>query len=1053
MSIPSQRRGIVAWFAGNPVAANLLMFALLLGGLLGLSDIRQEITPDFQIPGIRITMAYPGATPEEVEQSLVLAIERALREVDDITNVSSTAAEGSATLTAELRREAEPTVVLQEVRDALSRIVSFPAEAEPPRVSLRRHGFYVISIGVAATLDRETRQALGRAIQRRLLALPGVARVEIRGGARPEIHLEVPAARLREYDLDLETIAQRVRAASRDHPAGKLETDAGEILLRTTGRREQAREFADIPLRQDLDGARLRLGDIAHLEDGFAESRQLFEFDGRPGLRLDVYQVDGARPVRLAHQVRELVDELDAQLPDEIRLSVQNDRSQRYAERRDILLKNGALGLLLVIVALGIFLDPRLAFWVTVSIPVVFIGSFAFLPWMDVTLNMISLFAFILAIGIVVDDAIIVGENIHARHREGLPLREAVPAGASEMALPVSVAVGTNILAFLPLLGVPGAVGQFMRDLPVVASVVFAVSLIEALLVLPAHLRGGTARREKAPRSRIARLHARAAASLDRLRDGPYRRLLVRAIAHRYLVLILFGGGVALVAAWYASGRIDLTWRPEVPGNRVDAELDMPVDASREQTLAVVRRIEQAGLRAVEALGGRQYLESRFVRLGSRRPTFGEVSMILVPDDRRPFTQEEFTREWRRQLGPLPEAKSLFFEYLVGPGGNRALRLDLSHPDRRVLTEAARELARRLRAIEGVVDVSDGTDTGKRQLRVSPTAEARALGLDEAAIGRQLRHAWYGAEVRRLLRDGEEVKILVRLPAAQRASLAALADFPLRTADGGQVPLSRVAEIVWGRAYAAIQRENGRRVLRVAASIDKARANGRQVRAALESKVLPALTARYPDLEWAFAGGRRDRQKTFDYIFRGLAWAALAMFALFAVLFRSYAQALVVMATIPFSVAAAVAGHVLMGRDLSSVSLYGMIALGGLVVNGALVLTLRLNALRARQASEALLHAALSRFRPILLTALTTSVGLAPLLFETSVQALFLVPMAIALTFGTLASALVVLILIPALHAVLDDLRRILGVPGDDPEGDRNPVSPSQPSPASGRRG
>lgn len=1018
---------MIAWFADNPVAANILVMALLLGGFLGLHDMRQEITPDFSIPGVRITMAYPGATPEEVEQGLVLALERALRDIEDVTATSSVAAEGSATVTGELREGAEPTVVLQEVRDAVSRITSFPAEAEPPRVALRRHGFYVISIGVAADLASEERQALGEAVRRRLEALPDVSRVEVRGGASPEIHFEIPSRALHDYDLTLTEVARRVREASADLPAGRLEASAGELLLRTPGRKERAREYGRIPLLHDAQGGRVDLEDIARIEDGFAENRQLFEFNGRPGLRLDVYQVERGRPVALARQVRELVDELNAQLPDEIALSVQNDRSERYAERRAILLKNGAIGLVLVILALSLFLDARLALWVTFSIPVVFIGSFAFLPMFDVTLNMISLFAFILAVGIVVDDAIIVGENIHARRQAGLPMPEAVRIGASEMALPVIFAVATNILAFIPLMSVPGAVGQFMRHLPIVAAVVFAVSLIEALLVLPAHLRGSRTTLAVSAttglRARLRRLHAATAQGLDRWRDGPFRRLVTGVLAHRYLTILLFLAGLSLVIAWYAAGRIDLTWRPEIPGDRVDAELDMPVDASMTQTLAAVRKIEKAGLRAIEALGGRQYLASWFARTGSRRPTFGEVSMILVPDDQRPFSQEAFTREWRRQLGDMPEAKSLFFEYLVGPGGNRSLRLDLSHPDRRVLSQAARELATRLAEMEGVVDVSDGTAEGKRQLLITPTARGRQLGLDERTLGGQLRDAYYGAEVRRLLRDGEEVKVLVRLPPPERADLGVLSEIPLRLDGDLQVPLSQVADIRWGRAFAAINRENGRRVLRVSASIDKAHSNGRQIRGRLEQSILPQLGARYPDLHWEFSGGRRDRQSTFDYIFRGLMWAGLAMFALFAVLFRSYAQALVVMATIPFALAGAVAGHVLLGYDLSSVSVYGMIALGGLVVNGSLVLTVRLNELRRLQDTEAILRATLSRFRPILLTALTTSVGLAPMLFETSVQAQFLVPMAIALTFGTLTSVFVVLLLIPALHAMLEDLR------------------------------
>jgi len=1016
---------LITWFADNPVAANLLMLALLLGGFLGLKDTRQEVIPDFNLEGVRISMSYPGASPEEVEKGIVLPIENALADIEDIETVTATAAEGSASVTAELLEGASAAEVLQDVRSALSRITSFPDDAEPAQAALRKHGFYVISLGVAANLPRLELFALGERIRQQLLALRGVSEVNVRGALKPEIFFDIPAHTLRQYDLDPNGLARQLRDSARDVPAGRVLTSGGEILLRTEGRREFAREFADLPVAQSEQGVPLRLSHIAELREGFEDDTQVFEFNGRPGLRLDIYQVARERPVLLAAEVRKLAAQLNASLPDSVEISIQNDRSERFAERRDILLKNGALGLLLVIIALGLFLNPRLAFWVAVSIPVVFIGSFTFLPYLDVSLNLISLFAFILTIGIVVDDAIIVGENVHAQVQRGLPVYEAVKRGASEMTIPVVYAVGTNVIAFLPLLLVPGTVGQFMRDLPIVVAVVFAVSLIEALLILPAHLRSHTSPRLQGllrPFARVGRFHDGVVMSLDRLRDQGFRRLLERAIAHRYFTLLLFGGFLTLVIAWYASGRIDLTWRPEVPGNRIDAELDMPVDASLEQTLAAVRKIERAGLAAVEAFGGEAYLESRFIRVGSRRPTFGEVSLILVPEAKRPFTQEEFTREWRSRLGELPEAKSVFFEYLVGPGGNRSLRVDLSHPDTSVIEEAARELADQMEALSGVTDVSDGIAEGKRQLVFRVLPEGRAAGLTETSLGRQLRNAFHGAEVMRFMRSGHEIRVKLRLPVEERSSLEALYRLPIRTPDGGELPLMRAATITHGRAFSNITRENGRRIIQVSASIDKASANSRQIRKQLQEVVLPEMQARYPSLEYDFAGGRRDRTKTFQAIFDGLMWSALAVFALFAALFRSYSQATVVMLTVPFSVAGAIAGHVLMGHDLSSVSVYGMIALGGLVVNGALVLTVRLNELEHLPYREALIQATLSRFRPILLTAMTTTLGLLPMLFETSTQALFLVPMAIALTFGTLTAFTVVLLLTPAMYAIANDL-------------------------------
>ena len=1035
MTEKHERRGIVAWMAGNPVAANLLMFALLLGGFLGFSDIRQEITPDFNFDAVRISMAYPGASPEEVEEGIVLAIEKELTGMNGVTTLTATASEGSGSVSARVSDDADPAEVLQNIRNAVSRITSFPDDAEPPQVELRQHGFYVISIAVASDLPAEDLFQLSERIRREILSMPGVSEIQMRGGFTPEIIAEISQERLRALDLTLGDIASAVRNAARDIPAGSIETVDGEILLRTEGRRVQAHEFADIPIKTLPDGSRILLGQVTELVDGFAETTRVFEFNGSPGLRMDVYQTENQRPVDLAKRVRALVDKLNAELPDSVAISIHNDRSERYAERSTILLKNGAIGLVLVIITLGIFLNPRLAFWVAVSIPVVFIGTFAVLPEVDVTLNMISMFAFILTLGIVVDDAIIVGESIHAKREQGMSMARAVREGANEMVVPVMYAVGTNIIAFIPLMLVPGSTGQFMRHLPIVASVVFIVSLIEALLILPAHLNGqenakpNAWQRFLASFRRTRRFHDAIAGSLDRLRDGPYMAALRFAVRERYLTALVFSGGLLLVVVWYETSRIDLTWRPEIPGNRVDAELNMPIDASLNETLSVVRRMEAAALRAVDRLGDReQHIESWFIRAGGSRASYGDVNVYLVADDQRPFTQEEFTRVWREEIGDLPEARSLLFEYLIGPGGNQSLRINLSHASTPTLEVASRELAAALGEFAGVLDVSDGIAEGKRQIGFTLTPQGRAVGLTESNLGRQVRNAFHGAESLRLLRDGYEVKVMVRLPREQRLSVQDLNDFILRSPDGVEIPLAQAANFSEGNAYSTINREDSQRTLTVTGSFDRGYSNSRRIRNALEEQVLPELASRYPGLEWKFAGGRRDRNDALNAIFGGLLWVTLAIFALTAALFRSYAQAAIIMLTIPYSIAAGIAGHVLLGFNLSSVSIFGLIALAGLVINGALVLTLRYNQLSDNGTNGALTEAARSRFRPIVLTSLTTTAGLIPMLFETSTQALFLVPMAIALSFGTIASAFVVLLLIPALHEIWSDICRLFGI-------------------------
>ena len=1023
----AQRKGIVEWFATNSVAANILMLALILGGILGFMDVKQQYLPTYEADQVTVSVSYTGASPEEVEKGVILPIEQELNGMPGIDQLTANAAENKGEVFAKLENGVDRQQLLQDIRNAIARITSFPVEAEQAKVLLKGREFSIISIGVAAELAQTELYELSERMRRTLLDVKGVSRVEQVGALAPEISIEIDPARLLEQSLTIGDISDVLYNAVRDVPGGRVETKDGDVVLRTLGRREDAKAFGDIPIKTRNDGTQLLLRDIAKVNDGFEDSTQIFEFNGKPGMRLDVYHGESVRPIELAGRVKQTIKKLQKELPKTVELSIQNDRSERYYERSNILISNGLAGLALVVIALGLFLNARLAFWVAVSIPVVFIGSFSFLPYAGITLNMISMFAFILSVGIVVDDAIIVGEHIYTKLQQGLKPSEAVQQGVREMLVPVIYAVGTNIIAFIPLLLVPGSTGQFMKSLPVVASIVFAISLLEALLVLPSHLnhkiKEGKAAKLYAPFARVKRFHDAMTDGLDRLRDVTYAKQLNWTLKHRYLVLIIFGGFLAIIIAWYEAGRIDLTWRPSIPGNRVDAEIDMPVDASVKQTLATVRKVEAAGLRAIDNLGGKQYLSSWFTRAGWRRPDYGDVNMYLVPDDQRPFNQEDFLREWRKEMGEVPEAKSIFFEYMVGPGGNKEFVVNLSHTDTQVLEASARELASKLGELQGVTDVSDGIGQGKNQWVFNLSPVGRALGLTEQSLGQQIRDSFYGAEVERILRGGKEVKVMVRLSRDHRQSLADLREMLIRTPNGGLIPLTEAANIETSRAYSAIKREDGRRIIQITASIDKAHANSRQIRALVQKSFLPELIANQPELKWKFGGGRRDQTRTFKYIFDGLLWSAVFIFALMAALFRSYSQGIIVMLTIPFAVAGSIFGHIVMGHGMSSVSIYGMIALGGLVVNGSLVLTVRLNELKDLPALQAIHQAAVSRFRPILLTTLTTTLGLAPILFETSVQARFLIPMAIALSFGTIMGFLVVLYLIPAMYAIHSELQ------------------------------
>lgn len=1019
----------VSWMAQNNVAANLLMLLMVIGGTVSLLDIKQEIFPNFIHEEVNVSMSYPGASPEEVEEGIILAIEANLQSVEGIDRITSTASEGSARVTAVLEDGVNPDRVLQNVRTAVDSITSFPTDAEPPRVSLASHPRFVVTVGISGDISEGAMFELANRVKSDLLVMDGVAQVALRGVRDPEISIEIPQNVLRSLNMTLPEVAQRVRSAAKDVPSGDVETADGQYMLRTEGRRERGLEFVNIPLKADGDGSQVTLGDVATIRDDFEESTSFYSYNGARGMQVHVYQTESARPIELAERVKSYAAELRVTLPETIKIDIINDRSKRYSARMGMLLDNGALGLLLVVLTLGLFLNPRLAFWVAVSIPVVFIGSFSILSFVGVSINMISMFAFIMTLGIVVDDAIIVGENIHAKRQEGLPMREAVVEGVNDMILPVVFAVGTNVIAFIPLLTLPGDMGQFMRSLPIVAVIVFAVSLIEALFVLPAHLNEKDKKREwpafLKPLQRGLLFRERLADGLDRFRDIKFRRGLLWIIDNRYVAVVLFTGGLMLIAAWFASDRIDFRWRPQIPSDRVDAEIDMPADASIADTVAVSKRIEAAGLEALQEIGSLDDIENYSINAGRWDPVFSEVTFMLKNEDERDFNQDQFIRLWREKIGEVPEVKSLVFEYLAGPG-SAGVYVGMTHNSNAVVEAAAQELAEIFKTYDGMVDITDGLAQGKKQLRYTLTDEAKSLGFTENELGRQLRAAFFGAEAVRMLRDSNQVKVWVRLPMDERNSLNDLDNFVVRSPSGVELPLAQAADIEYSRTFKDIEREDGRRNIYVGGEMDPTVGSESQIKRELTEKIIPALKAKYPGLhaELRLGFSRRSGNSPMSVIGTGLAIVSAVVFALMASLFRSYVQGFIVIMTIPYCVAAAVFGHIALGYNLTANSMFGIIALAGMVVNGSLVLTKRMNDLIKQGVDyrEALIRGTISRFRPIVLTSITTTVGLLPMLFETSVQALFLVPLAIALSFGTVVSTFVVLMLIPALHAIHHDV-------------------------------
>ena len=1033
---------LVEWLARNHVAANLLMFTLIGGGLASIFTIKQEVFPSFQLDIVNISMSYPGSSPEEVEEGIILAIEEEIRGLEVVERIESTAREGSARISVELVEGTDPNRALQEIKNAVDRVSSFPDDVERPTVALEYEQDSVFWMVVYGPYNERQIVDLAEKVRADLVALPEVSQVEVRLQRDPEINIEIPQAQLRALGLTLGETAAIIRESARDVPAGGVRTSSGEVLRRTRERRDLASEYADIALVSGEMGTDVRLGEIARIWDGFEDRPAQNLFNGGRGIFVSVFATGDQKPLDIARAVNAYIAELNEELPEGAGVHVMRDNAEQYRDRLDLLFRNGLIGFFLVLTVLGLFLAPRLAFWVAIGIPTTIAGSLLLLPALDASINMISLFAFIITLGIVVDDAVIVGENVFHKIQQGKRPLEAAIVGSREMIVPIIFAVITNIVAFVPLLFVPGETGRFFAPLPAVVIAVFIVSLVEALFILPAHL-GHVRDSVNKPgiMGALTRAQRRVSDAFEAFTEKVVVPLLRQSVRHRFATVCILLAALIVMYAWYFSGRMNYTFNPVITGLRVDAEVQTPVGSAFEDTIAIADHVEQAGLRVAERLGGvDKVLQGRMNVVGRRGENWADINFYLVHPSQRNFTEADFAKAWRDEIGEVPGLKSLYFEWEEGPGSGAGLTVELSHPDRDILEAAATGLAEQLATFSGVSDIKDGFSAGKTQIDVQLTPDGRALGLSPEEVGRQVRHAFYGAEALRFQRGRHEVKVMVRLPENERRSLSDVEQLIIRVPGGGEAPLGQVAELHTGTAYTEIIRVQGQRVLEVTANIDPEVTNVGFVRQALETTVLPNLADEHHGLDYAFSGRQREEDRAMNRLKVGLTLAMLIIFGLLAALFRSYTQAIIVMMVIPFAVGAALLGHVVLGYDLSIVSVFGMIALSGLVVNGGLVLVQEMNRQMHEHGlpiTEAVVAAGARRFRPILLTSLTTFAGLAPMIFETSSQARFLVPMAIALGFGTLFSAPVVLVL----PACLMTIQRKAAHALKQPLGETSPAS------------
>ena len=1035
----ARSRGPIAWMASNSVAANLLMIVMIIGGLLMIRNIGQEFLPQTEPDSITVRVALPGATPAEVEQSILLALEDSMSGLQGIEQISATAAEGSGSLDIELNGARARELVYNDVRQAVDRISSFPEDAEDPVVSLSSRRRSVLSLYIYGdTTDYAIRMAAEH-VRSILLQNDGLSQVEIDGAQDLVMHVEVPESSLREHALTMGDIATTIRRAAMDRGGGTIETSGGDLVLRFADRRETIEDFGNLAVIGGDAGAVVRLDDIATLRRGFDSTSTINTFEGKPAARIVVYRIGSETPISVSNAVRETLPQAMATLPAAIDSQILSDQADQFRGRMNLLIKNGLIGLALVLLLLSLFLEIRLAIWVALGIPTAFMGTLLLLPYTGSTINMVSMFAFLVALGIVVDDAIVAGENIYEYRQQGMNPLDAAINGARDIAVPLSFSILTNIVAFIPLALAPGFLGKIFFAIPIVVSLAFIMSWIEALFILPAHLAGGNGKPVKVypPLSWIGKglgtlertlfhpvqqVFASGLASFTQLIYGPALR---HALNWRYLTVAVATAIFMVTLAFVMSGRLGFGLFPPVPRDFSEAQITMPVgtplavtEQARDKVIAAAERVfADNGGDALRA-GMEARIEDNSIRLRAH----------LTPVEVRPIGTEVFTAAWQREVGSLPEVKGMRFNSSWGGRGTSGVRIRLSHPDSAVLAVAAADLAAQMAEFSSVQNPDDGFTPGKEQLEFRINEVGRSLGLTASNVAEQVRAAFFGVEALSQQEGRNEVEVRVQRPPEGRRSEADLEQMAIRTPDGGLVPLFQVAEVARGRSDATITRENGQRVVSVTANV-RPRSESNTVVAAVTGEILPRMIENYPGLSYSLAGRQETQRKVMQsFIGFSVPLALAIIFGLLAIPFRSYLQPAIIMLAIPFGFVGAVLGHMIMGYSLSIISVFGIIALSGVVINAGIVMIDYANKMRMRDVSayDAIWQAGVRRFRPILLTTVTTFCGLAPMIFETERQAQFLIPMAISLGYGIVFATLIVLVLIPALYLVLEDLKTLV---------------------------
>jgi len=1020
--------GAIAWMARNPVAANLLLIIVIAAGLSSLSVIKKEVFPTFPADSLTVTVPYPGSSPEEVEEGIILKIEEEIQDIEGIKEIVSVASEGSGRVTVRMLADADFVDMFNKVKVRVDSITSFPGEAEEPVIKENLPRTRVINLSVYGPLHEKGLKELAEEVRDDLLSKEGITQVEIQGSRDYEITIEISDQALREYGLRFDDVVSVVRRQSLDLPGGTLRTTSGAITLRSEGQARTQDEFKNLVLLSRADGTRLKLGDVATVRDGFEDQPILSLLNGYPSVTLAVSRVGQQSPVEISQIVRDYLDEKVTQLPAGVEMSTWGDRSAILKGRMDLLLKNAAQGAVLVLLTLALFLQVRLALWVVVGVPFCFMGALYCMTYFGYSINVISLFAFILVLGIIVDDAIVTAESAYStleKENDGI---DSIIRGVKKVSVATIFGVLTTIIAFYPMLFLTEGISRFFGVISSVVIFSLMFSIIESKLILPTHLRHIKVHDEGDGGNFFVRLQKRFSKKLVDFSKNVYGPFLQKALRQRYITLACFILFFMLANQLIPSGLVRFIFFPNVPSDNIEVDLEMPPNTPYKLTHDYAMRLQDAALYLNERYreeSGEDVEVIENLQVRSDTDTSVNVRVSLIPSTERQITSVEMAKWWREKLGELPGVKSLSFDANAGHP-SIPIDIELQAKDLNTLRNAALETKELLRNFSGVYDIRDSFDSGGLEVDVQITPQGEALGLGQAELARQVRQAFFGAEIQRIQRGRHEVRVYARFPESERDSLQTLQDMWIGLPDGSQVPFSVVGKIVEQQGINKITRVDRQRIVNVQANVDKGKVEPDKVLSLLQEKGLPELLAKYPGLAYKLSGESEDQQASNDVLYSKGLLMLMMIFAALAIPLKSYFQPVIIMSVIPFGLMGAIVGHFIVGKEVSILSIVGMVALSGIVVNDSLVLVDYINQ-RVREGTpfrEAVANSGVERFRAVILTSVTTFVGLLPLQLETSIQAQFLKPMAISVSFGVLFATMVTLLLVPTLCYISDDMKQ-----------------------------